>query len=98
MAFKNPKLNIKFFYALMAAIIILIVGLFGFTTYKKYLESFALSDNINKYLKSVSLREVEKDKAEAIIKFLAASSTEPINLAGVKNPFFPVPADEEKKK
>lgn len=97
MALKTPKLNMKFFYILIAALIIVIIVLFGLTTYKKYLKSFSLSQNINKYLGSVSLKEVEKDKAETIIKFLSATSSEPVNLEGVKNPFLHVPATEPKK-
>jgi hypothetical protein len=98
MALKSPKLNMKFFYTALVVLILAMIALFGLTTYKKYRRSFNLSENINKYLESISLKEVEKTKAEVIIKFLTATSSAPLNLAGVKNPFAPLPVEEKKEK
>ena len=86
---KNLGLKTIYLVILSGLLIFILTVFLGI--FKKYYQSYSLSEQINQYLQNVALEKVNEDGAQTVIKFLTPTTTAPaIKSAGLKNPFQPI--------
>jgi len=90
--FKN-RLS-KLIYLGVNIIIFTLIGWLVWVTFNQYQNVFKLSDQINVYLKSVSLKQLNVDRANEVHEFLSASSSVGMFNGGLNDPFKGLPAVE----
>lgn len=85
------NLGIKTIYlVILVGLLIFILTVF-LGIFKKYYQSYSLSERVNSYLQNVALEKVNEAGASEIIKFLTPTTTPPATeSAGLKNPFQPI--------
>ena len=87
-------IGIKLVYILFFTVLLVFVGACFFKTFNRYFMAFSLSEEVNRYLESVSLEELKIAEANRIIGIIHptdAPSSLPSDLA---DPFASLPEPE----
>ena len=63
--------------------------------FRQYFNSFHLSDEVNRYLESVSLEQIKIEQADSLIEILNPTTTPPLLSDNLSDPFAPIQVIEE---
>lgn len=96
MKLKLPKikvfqvlLSLKYFYILIAVLIIVVLGVLGWFLYKNLYQTIAQTEQIILLRKEVAPDTINMEKVNTVLKFLDKKirSTSTVNWTKIKNPF-----------
>ncbi|HLC64042.1 MAG TPA: hypothetical protein VJK25_01670 [Patescibacteria group bacterium] len=80
-------IGIKMVYLVFFLGLLIFIFFFFFTTFNRYFNSFHLSEEVNRYLESVSLDQLKLDEADRVVEILSPTSSPQTLPADLKDPF-----------
>ncbi|OGY88884.1 MAG: hypothetical protein A2927_02000 [Candidatus Komeilibacteria bacterium RIFCSPLOWO2_01_FULL_45_10] len=89
-------LGLKSIYLILFSGLLIFLLTVFLDIFKKYYESYRLSDQVNSYLQNVALEKVNDQGAKEAIEFLTPTTTSStIESGALRNPFQPIAKEEE---